>query len=120
MGFKEESSFDKRRQLSIKIRNQYPHKIPVIVEAFKEKGSLLKLTNTKYLITDTESIHKLLYEVRKKIDMLREDEALFLFCNTEKGDILAPVSSTIGQIYEKHADQDGFLYFTVTREQVFG
>lgn len=120
MGFKDESTFDKRRQLSDKIKQQYPNKVPVIVEAYQNKGEPLVLGNIKYLINTTDSIHKLLYEVRQKITSLKKDEALFLFCNSEKGSILAPVSSTIGQIYEKYADADGLLYFTVSREQVYG
>jgi GABA(A) receptor-associated protein len=121
MGFKDESTFDKRVQLSTRLREQYPDKIPVIVEAYKSNKDSLNLVNTRFLINECESVHKLIYEARKKIENLRPEEALFFFCKTsDGGDILAPSTSTMGQLYEKYKDADGMLYFVVTKEQVYG
>jgi GABA(A) receptor-associated protein len=120
MGFKEESTFDKRVQLSNRMREQYPDKIPVIVEAHKEKNAL-EMRGTRFLIGESESVHKLIFEARKKMDNIRPEEALFFFCKSAKGgEVLAPSSSTMGQLYDKYKDDDGLLYFIVTREQVYG
>ena len=119
MGFKDESTFEKRAQLSSRMREQYPDKIPVIVEPYKEKD-MLHFINTRFLVSETESVHKLIFEARKKIQNLRPEEALFFFCTSEKGCVLVPSSSTMGQVYEKYKDADGLLYLTVTREQVYG
>lgn len=118
MGFKDESTFEKRFQLSEKIRQNYPDRIPVIVESYKKEN--LQLSNGRFLINDTDTVHKLIYEVRKKIENLRKEEALFFFCCNNDKEFLAPATNTIGQIYEKHKDNDGFLYFFITKEQVYG
>lgn len=122
MGFKQQESFEKRAQLSERIREQYPDLIPVIVEPFNERGNNLNLSegNSKFLIKSTDTVHKLIYSVRQKIDNLSESEALFLFCTVNSSSIIAPVTSTMGSLYDKYKDEDGLLYFTVSREQVYG
>jgi GABA(A) receptor-associated protein len=112
--FKKEHSFEKRRELCITMKNRFPKRIPVIVEVFQ--NSSLKLDRKKFLTPDDISVGAFLTEIRKH-SSLRPEEAMFLFCNNT---ILVPTGNTMGQLYEKYKDEDGFLYITVALENTFG
>jgi len=56
------------------------------------------------------------FEIRKHMPNLNEEKAIFLFIN----EVLPPSSALMSQIYEKHKDEDGFLYITYSGENTFG
>uniref|UniRef100_A0AAV2LU92 Autophagy-related protein n=1 Tax=Knipowitschia caucasica TaxID=637954 RepID=A0AAV2LU92_KNICA len=88
--FKEDHSLEHRCIESAKIRSKYPDRVPVIVEKF-------------------------MWIIRKRIQ-LPSEKAIFLFV-----DKTVPQSSiTMGQLYEKGKDEDGFLYVAYSGENTFG
>ena|SRR3990167_10104294 len=115
MPFRDDHSFDKRAQLSKKIRENHPNKIPVIVEPAKG----IELKTTKYIIGQDYTVGQFLVEIRKNIKV-GKDEAIFLFCDYNDGQILVPISSKMSEIYDKYKGSDGFLGFTVCKEATFG
>lgn len=99
---------------SAKIRNKYPDRVPVIVE--KVSGSqIVDIDKRKYLVPSDITVAQFMWIIRKRI-LLPSEKAIFLFV-----DKTVPQSSlTMGQLYEKEQDEDGFLYVAYSGENTFG
>ena len=114
MGFKERYDLNIRASESSKIMNKYPSRIPIIVE--KSKGCHLDdIDKIKYLAPKDLNMNQFLYVIRKRIK-LKSSESIFLMT----GNALCPSNISLFDIYEKYADEDGFLYITYTSENTFG
>ena len=99
---------------SQKILQKYPDKVPIIIN--KQKGSLLKkITKNKFLVPKDISMSQFVYIIRKRIQ-LKEHEALFIMINNS----LMPSSMTMGDIYNKYKNKDGYLYAIYNTENTFG
>ncbi|XP_061437223.1 gamma-aminobutyric acid receptor-associated protein-like 2, partial [Lethenteron reissneri] len=112
--FKEDHSLDHRSVQATKIRAKYPDHVPVIVE--KVAGSHIgDIDKRKYLVLSDITIAQFMWIVRMKIQLAAES-AIFLFI-----DNTVPQSSlSMGQLYEDHKDEDGFLYVAYSGESTFG
>ncbi|TNN36113.1 Gamma-aminobutyric acid receptor-associated protein-like 2 [Liparis tanakae] len=99
---------------SAKIRNKYPDRVPVIVE--KVSGSqIVDIDKRKYLVPSDITVAQFMWIIRKRIQ-LPSEKAIFLFV-----DKTVPQSSlTMGQLYDKETDEDGFLYVAYSGENTFG
>ena len=73
------------------------------------------IDKTKYLVPSDLKMNQFLFIVRKRLK-LKPHEAIFLLVN----DQLCPSNMSFFEIYEKHADEDGFLYIIYTSENTFG
>ena len=114
MSFKDEYTFEERQCESNKIMKKYPSRIPVIVE--KSKDCQLRIIDKKkYLVPKDLNMNQFIYIIRKKIE-LEKSQALFFMINNQ----LCPSNISIGELYEKNKDQDGFLYIIYTSENTFG
>uniref|UniRef100_A0A8B9YNX6 Gamma-aminobutyric acid receptor-associated protein-like 2 n=1 Tax=Bos mutus grunniens TaxID=30521 RepID=A0A8B9YNX6_BOSMU len=102
--FKEDHSLEHRCVESAKIRAKYPDRVPVIVE--KVSGSqIVDIDKRKYLVPSDITVAQFMWIIRKRIQ-LPSEKAIFLFV-----DKTVPQSSlTMGQLYEKEKDEDGFLW----------
>lgn len=112
--FRSTRSLKDRISESTRVMTKYPNKIPVICE----KGIGVDnpdIDKNKYLVPIDLTIGNFLVVIRKRIK-LQDFEALFLLVN---GTIPA-ISTTFGQIYHRYKDEDGFVYMTYTKENVFG
>ncbi|XP_012396353.2 gamma-aminobutyric acid receptor-associated protein-like 2 [Sarcophilus harrisii] len=112
--FKEDHSLEHRCVESAKIRAKYPDRVPVIVE--KVSGSqIVDIDKRKYLVPSDITVAQFMWIIRKRIQ-LPSEKAIFLFV-----DKTVPQSSlTMGQLYEKEKDEDGFLYVAYSGENTFG
>jgi len=113
--FKAEHSLEKRVEVSSKIKQKYPDRVPVIVErAAKSDAPLVE--KKKFLVPTDITVGKFVYEIRKHMPSLKPEDSIFLFVN----DVLPPSAALVSTIYEKHKDEDGFLYITYSGENTFG
>ena len=125
-------SLEERKKQSDKILNLYQDKCPIYL-SFDSNIKLNinnkdnKLNINKYIVTTDLTLGQFLTIVRKKINFssIESLDALTLFIEEYKNDklkssILAPTSSTIGELYHKNKDEDGFLYLKVVKENAFG
>lgn len=117
--FKNDVKARRRRQLCDKIRGQYPSRVPVIVALQKRRSCLFRLSKEKYLVPDDMTMGAFIHETRKHIEgEFRPSTSLFAFVGSG---VLPPMSYTVNAMWEKHRDvEDGFLYITLTEENVFG
>merc|ERR1711976_945004 len=112
--FKEDHTLDQRCQESNKIRQKYPDRIPVIVQKV-EGSNIEKIDKRKYLVPADIAAAQFMWIIRKRIN-LPSERAIFLFV-----DKMVPQSSwTMGELYEQHKDEDGFLYIAYSGENTFG
>lgn len=113
--FKMLNSYDKRKAEADRIKSKFPDKIPVIVEK-GDSSTLPSVVKQKFLIPKDVTIGQFLYLIRTNIQ-LDPSEAIFLMIN---GTIIPSTIDTVGSVYLKHADKDGFLYVNYCQNQVFG
>ena len=112
---KKEIDFETRLAESKRILEKYPTKVPCIIRISDELKVTLPFKN-KYLVPGDMNIGQLLYSIRKKI-ILSSEHAIFMFL--ESGTI-PPNTMLISQVKNEHVNDDGFLYFIIKTENVFG
>jgi GABA(A) receptor-associated protein len=113
--FKMLHSFEKRKEESSRINEKYPDKIPLILEK-SDTSHLQEISKKKYLMQKDVTVGQFLFIIRKQIN-INETESIFLLVNNSS---VPATGATIGEIYNKHADKDGFLYITYSAQQTFG
>lgn len=113
--FKERLNFKERKRQSTSVLEKHPNRIPIIVERDSKCKSIPLIDRCKYLVPQDFSIAQLLYVVRKRIK-IKPEVALFFFVNNE----LVTTSSLLSEIYDKHKDDDLFLYIIYTGSNTFG
>lgn len=113
--YKEENSLAKRTQESEGIKRKWPGKIPIIIER-SPTSQLEALPKSKFLCQAEYTVLQFLGCLRKKMNLLR-DVALFVFVN---GTELFSGDASMSAIYESKKDEDGFLYLTISDQEVMG
>jgi GABA(A) receptor-associated protein len=116
MRFKQEFSFEQRREESTRVLNRYPDRVPIICEKSSAASKdCPEIDKKKYLVPRNLNMGHFLYIIRKRLQLAPE-KAIFLFV----GNSIAPSTLTINQIYAYNKEQDGFLYINYSFENVFG
>jgi GABA(A) receptor-associated protein len=109
---KKKISFDVRQRESMRMMSKYPDRIPCIVETCDD----ISLDKQKYLVPGDLTIGQLIFVIRKRVHLPQTD-ALFMFTAQN---ILPPTSALVSNVYRNFKDADGFLYFKISKENVFG
>ena len=112
--FRNSYSFKDRIDESTRVMKKYPDRIPVICEKVLGRDNP-EIDKNKYLVPIDLTIGNFLVVIRKRIK-LQDFESLLLLVN---GSIPSSTTTFI-EIYHKHKDEDGYLYITYTKENVFG
>ena len=112
--FKDKHSFEKRLSEATGIMEKYPNRIPVICECVG--GEVPDIDRKKYLVPSDLSMAGFLYVIRKRISISSE-KSIYIFVG---GNIMVSGSQTLGTVYEKYKDLDGFLYTCYSGENTFG
>jgi GABA(A) receptor-associated protein len=117
--YKNTFPLEERKQKSFKMTSLYPDRIPVIVEMSQSSANYTSYINAshkvKYLVPSDITMGQFIKILRDKIK-LESSTALFFFINNK----IFPITSSIGNIYKEHADEDGFLYIEFCEESTFG
>ena len=79
------------------------------------KAVIDNIDKHKYLVPNDISVGQFVYIIRKRVKLTPE-KAIFIFIN----DVLPPTSTLMGDIYNEHKNEDGFLYITYAGENTFG
>ncbi|ESO12800.1 hypothetical protein HELRODRAFT_93454 [Helobdella robusta] len=112
--FKEENTFEQRKDEASKVLMKYPDRIPVIVEKLPG-SSIAPIDKRKFLVPKDINVAQFIFIIRKRIQ-LDPTKSLFLFV----GRVLPQTSATMGHVYSENQDEDGFLYVAYSGENVFG
>ena len=97
-----------------KILEKYPDRVPVYVNK-KEGSNVQEITKHKYLVPKEMTMGNFIYVLRKNIT-LKSSQALFVFVDN----LIVSNSEMLGEIYNRHKNEDGFLYVIYSSESTFG
>lgn len=106
---------DKRKKEAMRIRAKYPDKVPIIVENDDQSKEKLTLKERKFLVPASLTMGAFIYVLRKRMKLPAE-KALFVFVNNQ----LPPTAALMALLDAQHRSEDGFLYVSVSGENVFG
>ena len=112
--FKNKKTFDERRRSAESVLKKYPDRVPIICERANTQAP--KLDRNKYLVPQDITMGEFMFIIRKRMK-LSSEESIYMFVGN---DSLAPVSHTMGMIYNSHKDDDQFLYVKYSGESTFG
>jgi len=100
------------------IMQRHPNRVPVYVrKSPTARGNLRDLEKHKYLIPREMTMGGFMCIIRNGIE-INSAQAIFVFIS--KKSILVPNSSTFGELYEEHKDDDKMLHLDFTSENTFG
>ncbi len=112
--FKAENSLVKRQADSARMRNKFPDRVPIILDAKLNKG-VPAIDKSKFLVPQDLTVGQFAYVIRRRIN-LSPEQAMFLFVRNT-----LPVSSmAVGELDAEYRDEDGFLYVSYSGENTFG
>lgn len=117
MAFKKTHSIEKRRKESSRIIEKYPERVPVIVEKSPTEKKIENIDRSKFLVPQSLTFGEFAVIVRKRLRSVQQSQGLYLFVGHE---VLVTSSSMMGEVYEQHRDEDGFLYVVYAAENTFG
>eukprot|EP00210_Caulerpa_lentillifera_P008894 g8486.t1 len=112
--FKLEHSLEKRKLESEKLQKNHKTRVPVIVEK-SVKCSLPAINKKKYLVPGDLTVGQFVYVIRQRIQ-LDPTQTLVLFV----GELIPANGDLMMSVFEKHKDEDGFLYVTYATEKALG
>ena len=115
LSFREEHSFQKRKNEAYRILKKYPDRIPVIVEKNINNDSFLEIDKHKYLVPNDLTLGQFSFVIRKRLK-LKPEPAMFLFINNK----IIPIATLMCQVYKNEKDNDDFLYIEYSGENCFG
>lgn len=116
MDFKKEFTFKERKEDADRVLNKYPDRVPIICERNKRASKdCPNIDKKKFLVPKDLTMGQFLYVIRHRLK-LPSEKAIFLFASN----LIVSGSANINEIYNLHADEDGFLYITYCLENVFG
>ena len=115
--FRRQHSFDVRSKESKRILGKYENKVPIIVtRSTTGRSNIPDIDKNKFLCPEDFTIGQFLTVIRKRVN-LSPEESIFLFVDDS---LLVPTSSSLGEVYKEHKNEDGFLYLTYCNENTFG
>jgi len=104
--FKVQNPSETRKEVSGKIREQYPDRYPVIVELDPRASKTLIIMKKKFLAPGDIPLNKFMLEVRKVIRMGRQDPLAVMV----EGGHMVSGDIKMSDLYDRFKDPDGFLY----------
>lgn len=107
-----------RQRDSQRLIDKYPGKKPIILQKSKS-SEIPAIDKFKYLMPTEMTVSQVINVIRKyfKTDQFDENTALYVIVQHS---FLPIVTTTIGELFEPHKDEDGFLYIFYSGENTFG
>ena len=108
--FKDRVPKDLRRAKAQSLMAQHPGKYPLVL--VKDSKSRIAFKVSQYMVNGELTICNFLYSLRRSINMPK-NRGLYLFLS----EIMPMLNSKIAELYERFADDDGFLYFSYSDQE---
>lgn len=116
VSFKKEFSYGDRWDEAQRVIHKYPDRVPIICEKYEcTDCNCPYIDKRKYLVPKNLTIGQFLVVIRKRLKIDHEKSIYFIINKT-----IPPSRNLLGDIYNQHRDDDGFLYIKYTYENVFG
>lgn len=98
------------------LKAKFPNKVTVVIERYAKERNLPMLDKTKFLVPEDLPVSRLLMIIRNRMD-IGENQAVYVMTANKT---MLTMSRTMAEVYEEHADEDGFVYLTYASQSVFG
>jgi len=108
-------SFDERIKYVNKILTKHPDHVPVVIEKCNKDKTTPDIDKNKYIIPRSLNISEFIFIIRKRIK-IDSNKAIFIFINN----LLIPMNTTVGSVYDEHKENDSILYVKYSSENTFG
>lgn len=126
ISYKNNHTIEERKSETLKIKNKYSDKIPVIVT--KDPSSQLNnITKEKYLVPFDMTIGQFMSVIREKTSIGQEQAINIFLIDYNNNNILASTSASFESLYIQYVEKeinnknyDGYIYLIYTGENVFG
>lgn len=112
--FLDSTSVEYRQNMVRQISQERPNVVPIIL--VRANGVDFDLPKFKFLISSSNIFSTFVIDVRKQITNLNPSDTLFFFING----VMPVYHATMGQLYDKYANEDGFMYVMCVKENTFG
>ena len=120
--FKERVSFEDRKQFAIQLRQKKPNFVPLVVESDSTTNAIM-LKKDRFFIPEESKVSDFVKVLLDKYNEKDENIAISSICvkiQTTNKAIQPSNEETIGSLYSNYKEEDGYLYFVVYKESVFG
>lgn len=114
MAFRATRTYDQRLAESKKMKEKFPDRVPIIVEARSDNAPCID--KRKFMTPHSLTCAQFIFVIRRRM-MLPPEHALFFY--TDNGRLVS-ATDTILSVAKRHTDDDGFLYITYDTENAFG
>ena len=114
--FKLRKSFEIRCKECAHLKTQFPDKAPFVMERYRTSNTIPELEKTKFMFPKDLSMGLVMKFVRDRLP-LSPNESLYFFVNET---VLVSASTTVGEVYQMYAEEDGFVYMTFASQETFG
>ena len=108
--YKETYSKNERKLKARTVMSKYQGKLPLIL--LPDKRCDLNLPSAQYLVAGGMTVGNFIYALRRSLN-LPQSKGLYLFLS----DILPMLNSKMSELYQRFADEDGFLYFVFSDQE---
>ena len=112
-----EQPFEQRQTLARKLSEKHPDRVPVIVYPTTNAP---RISQTKFLVPSDREMAQFVSAIRKHIAVTPEQALFVLVATLDNSMIMPQPSATMGQLYQRHKQPDGFLYVRYALENTFG
>ena len=113
--YKTRTSFEERSLESLRIRERFPGRVPIIVERSGKSTDIPLIDKNKFLAPGDLNVSQFNHVVRRRMQLSGET-ALFLFV----GNTLPTTGTLLRELYATYGEPDGFLYMLYSGENTFG
>ena len=110
-------SFERRVRQTDMMCTRYPDKVPVMLGEHRDAGNQPSLKKKKFMIPRNVTCAQFIVMIRERIQ-LQPTQTLF-FMTVPKHHLICG-TTTIGELYDKEKNDDGFLYVVYALEHSFG
>jgi GABA(A) receptor-associated protein len=112
---KQNSNEEKRRQETIKIKEKYPDRVPIVCER-DPRSDLADLDKSKYLCPMDMTVSQFSYLLRKRLQF-DKSTAFYLLVD---GRTSITGDSSLKEIYDRYRQDDGYLYICYSGQIIWG
>lgn len=110
--FKAQNTYETRKEVAAQLREQYPNRLPVIVELDPKAQTIIGIIKKQWLAPPEATLDYFALQTRHVIQIGRQELLAFM---VESGDLIMGTDN-MESIYKRFRDPDGFLYLNFTAD----
>ncbi|KAH7722389.1 GABA(A) receptor-associated protein (autophagy-related protein 8) [Aphelenchoides avenae] len=103
-----------RKSENALLLQKHPDKVALIVERYRKERRIRDVDRCQFLVPKTATVGQLQHILRERF--CEGNMSIFILVNDE----LPAATTTLEVLSQRHRDEDGFLYVSVSTEEFLG